>query len=343
MGWLARAFGGSARGPRDVDTALRSALHAVLDRNLDLAEEQLVRAVGMDADGIDSYLALARLYRTRGEVGRAIRVHQNLLLRDDLSSKQRRMVLADLGADFRQGGFLQRAVASYEGVLAEDRRHLESLRALVPLLAKTRNYTRAIELSRRLAKLEGVDRSAAEARLYVEMAEAAHAEGDHDRARRTAKRALRRDEKCIEAWRLLGSLEAERGRPKAALAAWAEIPRLDRGSGPLVYRQLEATYAALGRTREFETYIRGILERHPEDIGARRALAALLGARGEIDAAVAELSHLLRKDGDDLGARAALGRMLLSENRTADAMREYRALIDALERRGLLGDEDKPE
>ncbi len=48
-------------------------------------------------------------------------------------------------------------------------------------------------------------------------------------------------------------------------------------------------------------------------------------------------------DADDLGARAALGRILLSENRTADAMREYRALIDVLESRGLLGDEDKPE
>jgi len=322
---------------------LRSALHAVLDRDLELAEEQLVRAVGMDADGIDSYSALACLYRTRGEVGRAIRVHQNLLLRDDLSSKQRRMVLADLGADFRQGGFTRQAVASYESVLAEDKRHLKSLRALVSLHAKVRDYPRAIELSRRLAKLEGVDPSAAEARLYVEMAKAAHAEGDHDRARRAVKRALRHSKSCVEAWVLLGGLEAERGRPKAALAAWAEVPRLDRRSGPLVYRQLEATYAALGRTREFEAYVRGLLESHPEDTGARRALAALLGARGEIDAAVAELRHLLGNDTDDLGARAALGRILLSENRTADATREYRALIDVLERRGLLGDEDKPE
>ena len=228
-------------------------------------------------------------------------------------------------------------------MIAEDKRHLESLRALVLLLAKVRDYSRAIELSRRLAKLEGADRSPAEARLYVEMANAAYAEGEHDQARRTAKKALRRNKSCVEAWVLLGSLEAERGRSKAALAAWAEVPRLDRGSGPLVYRQLEATYAALGRTREFETYVRGILERHPDDVGARRALATLLAARGEIDAAIAELRRLIGGDGDDLGARAALGRILLSENRAGDAMREHRALIDVLERRGLLGDEDKPE
>ena len=69
------------------------------------AEDALVRAVRIDADGIESYLALARLYRMQGEIGRAIRVHQNLLLREDLRKEQRLTALADLGADFRQGGF----------------------------------------------------------------------------------------------------------------------------------------------------------------------------------------------------------------------------------------------
>ena len=78
MGWLARAFGGGARGPRDLDSEVCSALLSVLDQNLDRAEETLVRALRSDADGFESYLALARLYRMRGEIGRAIRVHQNL-------------------------------------------------------------------------------------------------------------------------------------------------------------------------------------------------------------------------------------------------------------------------
>jgi lipopolysaccharide biosynthesis regulator YciM len=91
-----------------------SALLSVFDQDLDRAEEALVRAVRSDVDGIESYLALARLYRMRGEIGRAIRVHQNLLLRDDLSREQRLRALADLGADFRQGGFEDRAIACYE-------------------------------------------------------------------------------------------------------------------------------------------------------------------------------------------------------------------------------------
>jgi tetratricopeptide (TPR) repeat protein len=142
---------------------------------------------------------------------------------------------------------------------------------------------------------------------------------------------------------LLGDLEAERGRAKAALAAWSEVPRLDRASGPLVYAKLEATYAALGRTRDFEAYVRGLLDEQPGEANARRALATLLSARGDIDASISELNDLLGVDSDDLETRAALGRILLSEGRVSDAAREYGLMIAALSSRGLLGGEEKPD
>ena len=343
MGWLARAFGGGARGPRDLDSELCSALLSVLDQNLDRAEEVLIGAVRSDADGFESYLALARLYRMRGEIGRAIRVHQNLLLREDLRKEQRLTVLADLGADFRKGGFEDRAIACYEDVILSDKRDLKSLQALVQLYAQTGRYSRAIEYSRRLTRLGGSGPGDDEARLYAEMAKAQHAEGDHDDARRSAKKALRRDKRCVAAWVLLGDLEAERGRAKAALAAWSEVPRLDRASGPLVYAKLEATYAALGRIRDFEAFVRGLLGEQPGDVDARRALATLLSARGDIDAGLSELNRLLTADCDDLETRAALGRILLSEGRVSEAAREYDLMIAALSRSGLLRGEEKPD
>jgi len=343
MRWLARAFGGSARGPRDIGSEVCSALLAVLDQDLDRAEEALVRAVRGDAEGIESYLALARLYRMRGEIGRAIRVHQNLLLREDLRKEQRLTVLADLGADFRQGGYHDRAIACYEDVVIDDKRDLKSIRALVQLYAQIGRYAQAIECSRRLARLEGGGQRDEEARLYTEMARAQFAEGEHDEARRSTKKALRCNKRCVDAWVQLGDLEAERGRAKAALAAWSEVPRLDRARGPLVYEKLEATYAALGRTRDFEVYVRSLLAEQPGDARARRALATLLAARGDIDASIAELNRLLGSDSDDLETRAGLGRILLSEGRTSEAAREYGSMIAALTRRGLLRGEEKPD
>jgi lipopolysaccharide biosynthesis regulator YciM len=335
MGWLSRVFGGNARAPRDVDAALRAALLAVLGHDHDEAERMLIAAVRLDSDAVEPYIALARLFRMRGEIGRAIRIHQNLLLRLDPGSKHGLMALAGLAADFRQGGFLRRAIASYEELLSHDPKHMDALHALARLHAEARDYPRAIEVARRLAKLEAGDGSRAEAELRVQSAEMAQAEGRSDEARRAVKQALRKDKTLVRAWIVLGDLEAERGRSKAALAAWARVPELDRPSGPLVYPQLEATYAALGRTRGFEEFLRKLLEQRPDDAGARLALARTLAARGDSDEAVAELRRILEREPDDVEARSTLGRLLISEHRDGEATKEYAELLDVLHRRGI--------
>ena len=221
-------------------------------------------------------------------------------------------------------------------MLGREPRNAAALRGLVSLLGEAREHPRAIEMARRLAKVEGRDASGEEARLRIEMAQAAAAEGRSHDARRAVKQALRKDRACTPAWILLGELEAERGKPRAALAAWARVPRLDRAAGPRVYPQLEATFAALGRARDYEGMLRGLLAEAPDDASARLALARTLASRGDMEDAIAELRGLLSADADDLAARVALGRLLLSESRDPEAVKEYGELLDVLERRGLL-------
>ena len=332
--WIRRRR--SRAGPRDADAALRAALLALLARDHERAESLLVSSAELDSTRLEPHLALARFYRTRGDIGRAIRLHQSLLLRRDLDRDQRTLCLADLAADFRQGGFLQRAIASYEEVLSRDPRHADALRALVKLYGDARDHTRAIELAKRLARVEQRDAAAEIAGLWVDRAEAAHAEGNMREARRAIKRALSSDVRSVRAWIVLGQLEAERGRSKAALAAWSRVPTIDRKSGALVYPHIESAYAALDRSRDFEGFLRALLEERADDLHARLALARALAARGEIEEALAELRRLLERDPEQLAARAVLGRLLLSEHRDPEATKEYAELLDVLERRGLL-------
>ena len=140
----------------------------------------------------------------------------------------------------------------------------------------------------------------------------------------------------MRAWILQGQLEAERGRSKAALAAWQRVPRIDRKSGALVYPRIESAYAALDRSREFEAYLRELLAERGDDLHVRLALSRALAARGEIEEALAELRRVLDRDPEHLAARAALGRLLLSEHRDPEATKEYAELLDVLERCGLL-------
>ena len=334
LSWLRRRRSRAAL--RSADAAVRAALLAVLDGDLERAEQLLVASAELDALGVEPYLALARFYRMRGDIGRAIRLHQGLLLRSDLDAEQKTRCLADLAADFRQGGFLQRAIASYEEVLERDPKHTAALRALVPLLGDARDHRRALSLQRRLARIENRDGSAEQAELWVDTAEAAQAEGRTRDARRAIQRAIRIDAYCVRAWILLGQLEAERGRSKAALAAWRRVPAIDRRSGALVHPRIESAYAALDRSRDFEGYLRELLAERADDLHARLALARALAARGEIEEAIAELRRVLERDPEHLGARAVLGHLLLSEHRDPEAIKEYAELLDVLERCGLL-------
>ncbi len=318
--------------PADVDVALRRALLAVLDRELDAAEGLLKSAAELDSESVVPYLALARLYRLRGEIGRAIRLHQNLLLRPDLDAEDRFEALLGLATDFRQGGFLRRAIAAYEETLAHRPDHAGALRALVKLSADVRDHERAIELNRRLARVEGTESGPSEARLLVAVAEAARAAGRTDEARKALSRALRRDRHCVEAWIELGQVEAERGRNKRALTAWRRVPEIDRRAGPRVYPRLAATFAALDRSRDYEKFLRELLEREPEDADARLALAAALAARGEGEEAVAEVRRLLEREPDRVAAHVALGRILLQQDRSPEAIKAYAELLAVLER-----------
>ena len=326
--------GGRSRetGEQGVDAAIRRAFRAVLDHDLDAAESILAAAVRSDSREVDGYLALASLYRQRGEIGRAIHLHQNLLLRRDLDGDSRFQALLGLADDFREGGFLRRAIAAYEEVLAHQPRHARALHALVRLLVDAREPLRAIPLARRLARIEGKRTASLEATLWVDLAESERAEGRTQVARKALRRALRIDDQNVRAWIARGLVEAELGNPKRAIAAWRRVPEIDRRAGAIVYPRLAATFAALGRGSDYEQFLRELLASDPEDSGARLALARAFATRGAIEDALTEVRRVLEREPDLVEAHAVQGRILLAETREADVARAHEALLDLLDR-----------
>ncbi len=336
MTWWQRAFGSGGRTQEARDDEFRKALLRLLDRDLGSAEEALTRAAQRDSTDIDAYLALAALFRTKGEIGRAIRIHQNLLLRPDLSDGEKNAALAGLALDFQRGGFLQRAIAAFEELLERDGKDATALAALAELHADARNWKRALEMTRRHAKVTGEDGRAAEADLWVRAAGAAQAEGRGDDARRDLRRALRKNPDSVDAWIALGALEADRGKDKKALAAWSKVPEIDRRAGPRVYPQIEATYAALGKSKDYEGFLRGLIEERPGDAGARLALVHGLLSRGDATEAEKEARALLERDASSLAAQAGLLRALLGKGETQAALAQVGELLQALGQAGLL-------
>jgi lipopolysaccharide biosynthesis regulator YciM len=337
-GLLERALGRPGGGARGAPGGLRRALLCVLDGDLGGAEAELQRLARDDSSQVEVYLALARVFRLRGDLGRAIRVHQNLLLRPDAGAEARSLARRGLADDLRAAGFGEQARAAYEALLAERPRDAAALRALIALAREAGDPERALECAERLHRLTGESDEARsrEAALQLEVAEKARGEGRADAARRAVKRALRRDRASAAAQIALGELEAERGRSKRALAAWRRALALDPRRGGELFGRLRSAFAALGRSGEYEPFLRARLREAPGDPEARLELARLLAERGEAAAAAAELRTLLEAAPDHLEAQAELGRALAAAGRLGDACAAWSALADRLGRIGAL-------
>ena len=199
------------------------ALRHVLSEDWPAAELLLSEAVTEDSRDTGGYLVLAQLYRRRGEVGRAIRVHQNLLLREEVGQSTRVEVLYELALDFRAGGFDERAIASYEEILQLDTKHLGALEGLLDLLVESGDYARAPGLYKRLRRAGGARDADGEAALFARLAFSAREAGESSEARRLLKRGLRRSPGHVDSLYLLGELEVARNKNRAAAAIWRRV------------------------------------------------------------------------------------------------------------------------
>ena len=91
-------------------------LNFLVANQIDLAIEELSQAARVDADALEIHLILGNVYRERGQVTRAIQVHQALLQRQKLTRLEHAYVMLCLGLDFKRGGFVDRAVEAFKEV-----------------------------------------------------------------------------------------------------------------------------------------------------------------------------------------------------------------------------------
>lgn len=319
-----------ARKAGSIEAALRRSLRAAVAHDWETAETWLERIVEADSADLDAYHALARLYREQGAIGRAIRMHQNLLLRADLDRAQRTDALLELARDFDAGGFSERAAAGYEEVLDASPKHAESLARLIALLHETREFPRALALVKRFRRIDAENADAAEIALLLSVAQAQVDEGDADGARTTLKRALRRYKTCASAWMMLGEIEAERGRDAKAIGAWQRAVNADTNLAAALYPKIEAGFAARGKLKEFEKWLRGIVQNRPADVVTRIALSRLQKGRGEAREAIEELARAIDVTPNEHALHVEIGRQLLESDLEAEALKAYSSLIDVL-------------
>ena len=247
---------------RAVPRSYFKGLNYLLNEQPDKAIEAFLEVARMDPDTLELHFALGALFRRRGELDRAIRIHQNLVDRADLSQEQRMKALYELGEDFLKSGLLDRAESVFRR-LESGNHALDALRNILEIQVLTKDWPQAIETASRLEKLGSPAQNVDTAHYYCELAAAAMLRNDEQAAHGFLEQALKQNKRSARAWMLLGDLEAKAGRDEAAIQAWRRLEELNPTYLPTVAERLVQAYDRLGRQPEAINLLKAYLDRRP--------------------------------------------------------------------------------
>ncbi len=260
-------------------------LNFLISGQLDHAIEEFQRAAALNLDGVEVPIVLGNLYREKGQVGRAIQTHQQILQRPRLSPREHSYVLLCLGFDYRRGGFVDRALEAFREVLKLDPQNRDALANLEKLHADQHQWKDAYEIRQRLAAASPPDQQARHrsilAFLENELGRDALKRMDYAEATRWFRAALEREPATVPAYLNLGDVRFHEGDLAGAANWWERLIRVAPDRAYLAFDRLASAYAQMGTRDRFAALCREIVDGNPQDWRARLALARHVAADGD--------------------------------------------------------------
>ena len=258
-------------------------LNFLVSNQIDLAIEELSQAARVDADALEIHLILGNVHRERGQVARAIQVHQGLLQRPKLTRIEHAYILLCLGLDFKRGGFVDRALEAFNEVVRMDPNNQYALLYLQKLHEEQHQWADAHRIRTQLVALSGPDTQPRNQAILGFLENAlgteAMAVGDRGRAARHFASAIDQDADTTPAYLNLGDVRLAEGDVAGAEAAWDSLITRSPERAYLAFDRLEQLYERQGMPQRFEERCRRLVAANSQDWRARLALGRHLFKR----------------------------------------------------------------
>lgn len=338
-GWALGRFGerdDDEDAPPPLNIDYLKGLNFLLNEQTDQALEHFLKMVRVDDKTIETHFALGSLFRRRGEVDRAIRIHQNIIARPDLAAEQRDQALFSLAKDYLRAGLLDRAENLFVRLAEGSRYQVEALEQLCRIYEQEREWQSAIEAGQKLEVLSGQSLALQIAHYYCELAEQAVGKKDYSVARAFVKKAQSGRPRTQRGALTRAKIANDTGDSKTALRLYHRI--IDENTY-LITEALPALvdiYAREGSNDQLEKTMRRLLSNNPElktDI-AYTAIVNDIGDSKVIDECVEEymlseatLSEFINlqtvNDASDDGRHIALTKVRTALSKLASTIPRY--------------------
>jgi lipopolysaccharide biosynthesis regulator YciM len=258
-------------------------LNFLLNEQPDQAIEAFIEVVKVDPQTIELHFALGSLFRRRGEVERAIRMHQNLAERPDLQPDQRTQAVFELAQDYLKAGLLDRA-EEFLGKLSGTHLDEQASSFLLEIYEQEKDWNKAIATAERIEGLSGQSRQKEIANFCCEIAAGEIMQSRFDAARPHLARALSHHRMCVRANILLGDVERALDRDEHAIEVWKRIESQNPEYLALVSERLIDCYRRLGRAEEGINLVKEYLARYASIDLMNVAFQAILETFGSVAA-----------------------------------------------------------
>jgi lipopolysaccharide biosynthesis regulator YciM len=329
--WMRRRGGSGGKSlSRKGDKAFFKGIQYILSNDHDQAIEEFTKSVKINSETIETYVALANLYRSKGAIDRAIRIRRSIILRPHIDEQIKLKVLFDLALDYRKGGFFSRALDTFREVARKDPSDLRTLEEMERIYEELKDWERAFETRKKIAKVKGGDHNHIMAHHLVEMGKVQQEAGELVRAISLYNKAISTEKSCVDAYLHLGDLYFERGEYKRAVSTWKKVVQVAPRFTFLAYRRLEGAYAAMDNLEPVGDFLKACADSSC-DAFTYMALARYLYNEKDIDGALEQIESALKLDSSFWEARRFKGEILLRHDRRGEALADYEDLIGHLD------------
>lgn len=238
-------------------------LNFLLNEEPDKAVDVFIKMLEVESDTVEIHLAVGKIFRRRGEVDRAIRIHQNLIARPQLERKYSEQALYELGQDYMSAGMLDRAERIFIDLSNAKNYAAPALRGLIDIYQQEKDWLKAVRYAEQLAAVAKTNMQPIIAHYYCELAEQAQAKMALNQALDYLQMAYTYDNACVRASLLQGKTLIEQEQYMAAMRVLKRIQK----QNPLYLSEaielLATCYEKLHAEEKLVIYLKKLLDDYP--------------------------------------------------------------------------------
>lgn len=311
------------------DSSFFKGVQYLLSNDHDQAIEEFTKSVQVNSDTIETYVTLGNLYRSRGDIDRAIRIRQNIILRPNIDEQIKIGALFDLGKDYRKGGFLNRALKTFLQVSQKNPSDVMTLKEIERIYEGLKDWENAYATRQKITRLEKGPHDHILAHHLVEAGKVCQEKDDVVGAKTLFNKAISIQKECADAYLHLGDLHFKRQDYKKAIAAWKKVAEVTPQFTFLAYGRLEGAYTRMKNLEPVEVFLKECVRLNP-DAFTHMALARYLYNKNDMAGALKEINNALALNPGFWEARRFRGQMFLTGGAKEDILTDYGEIIEGL-------------